>query len=47
MTGTMAVVHHTPWLAELDDSIERYLSEPENDVQAVLNDGESVLESKP
>ena len=43
----MAVVHHTPWLAELDDSIERYLSEPENDVQAVLNDGESVLESKP
>lgn len=31
MTGTMAVVHHTPWLNELDDSLERYLSEPESD----------------
>lgn len=26
MTGTMAAVHHTPWLDELDDSLERYLS---------------------
>ncbi|WP_265742696.1 NAD(P)-binding domain-containing protein [Gordonia liuliyuniae] len=26
MTGTMATVHHTAWLAELDDSRERYLS---------------------
>lgn len=25
MTGTLAVVHHTPWLEELDDSLERYL----------------------
>ncbi len=25
MTGTMAVQHHTPWLTELDDSMERYL----------------------
>ncbi|WP_267416703.1 NAD(P)-binding domain-containing protein [Microbacterium oxydans] len=25
MTGTIAVVHHTPWLEELDDSLERYL----------------------
>jgi len=31
MTGTMAVAHHTPWLAELDDSLERYLSEPTPD----------------
>lgn len=26
MTGTMAIVHHTPWLEELDDSAERYLA---------------------
>ena len=26
MTGTMSTVHHTAWLAELDDSRERYLS---------------------
>ncbi|WP_371931374.1 NAD(P)-binding domain-containing protein [Glutamicibacter sp. MNS18] len=31
MTGTMAEVHHTPWLRELDDSLERYLSVPEED----------------
>lgn len=30
MTGTMAAVHHTPWLAELDDSRERYLSTPDD-----------------
>lgn len=29
LTGTMATVHHTPWLQELDDSRERYLSTPE------------------
>ncbi|MFF0165551.1 NAD(P)-binding domain-containing protein [Streptomyces prasinus] len=27
MTGTLAAEHHTPWLEELDDSIERYLAE--------------------
>jgi len=31
MTGTMAAEHHTPWLRELDDSLERFLSEPEQD----------------
>ncbi|WP_343830466.1 NAD(P)/FAD-dependent oxidoreductase [Glutamicibacter creatinolyticus] len=31
MTGTMAAVHHTPWLRELNDSLERYLSVPEED----------------
>lgn len=31
MTGTRAEVHHTPWLRELDDSLERYLSKPEAD----------------
>ncbi|MEV8172253.1 NAD(P)/FAD-dependent oxidoreductase [Microbacterium sp. NPDC077486] len=25
MTGTLAAAHHTPWLHELDDSLERYL----------------------
>ncbi|MGB3698368.1 MAG: NAD(P)/FAD-dependent oxidoreductase [Gordonia sp. (in: high G+C Gram-positive bacteria)] len=25
MTGTQSLVHHTPWIAELDDSRERYL----------------------
>ena len=29
MTGTLAAEHHTPWLQELDDSLERYLSTPE------------------
>lgn len=27
MTGTIAIVHHTPWIDELDDSLERYLGE--------------------
>jgi trimethylamine monooxygenase len=25
MTGTMALVHHTPWLKAMDDSQESYL----------------------
>lgn len=29
MTGTMAAKHHTPWIEELDDSIERYLETDE------------------
>jgi trimethylamine monooxygenase len=29
MTGTLAAEHHTTWLNELDDSLERYLSTPE------------------
>ena len=38
MTGTIAVVHHTPWIDELDDSLERYLDE---DAEAVAsNDDE-------
>jgi trimethylamine monooxygenase len=36
MTGTMATVHHTPWLDALDDSLEAYLSdEPEKNLKAV------------
>nr|WP_261799181.1 MULTISPECIES: NAD(P)/FAD-dependent oxidoreductase [Microbacterium] len=43
MTGTMAAVHHTPWLAELDDSLERYLSEPEpDDVDGLVDSPGSV-----
>ena len=26
MTGTIAEKHHTPWIEELDDSLERYLN---------------------
>ena len=32
MTGTMASRHHTPWLEEFDDSIERYLKGPRTKV---------------
>ena len=31
ITGTKAAEHHTPWMLELDDSLERYLSEPDED----------------
>ena len=31
MTGTLAAKHHTRWLHELDDSLERYLGTPEED----------------
>jgi len=27
LTGTMAPVHHTPWLEALDDSMECYLAD--------------------
>ncbi|MEU2947068.1 NAD(P)/FAD-dependent oxidoreductase [Nocardiopsis alba] len=27
MTGTLSAEHHTPWIQELDDSLERYLAE--------------------
>ena len=26
MTGTMAPMHHTPWLEAMDDSMESYLA---------------------
>ena len=31
MTGTTAATHHTPWMLELDSSLERYLSTPARD----------------
>ncbi len=39
MTGTMAARHHTPWLRELDDSSERYLSKPERSELSNMVDG--------
>lgn len=39
MTGTMSAVHHTPWLQELDDSLDRYLGHPKTDVIKVIVDG--------
>lgn len=27
MDGTKAAPHHTPWMKEMDDSLERYLDE--------------------
>lgn len=32
MTGTMAAKHHTRWLNAMDDSLERYLNGPSEDV---------------
>ena len=31
MTGTTAATHHTPWMLELDSSLERSLSTPARD----------------
>ncbi|MGN0101180.1 MAG: NAD(P)-binding domain-containing protein [Dietzia sp.] len=40
MTGTMAAEHHTPWLRELDDSMERFLSSPErSELEQMVEDG--------
>lgn len=45
MTGTMAAQHHTPWMRELDDSLQRYLSQPEKDEIAKMLDDEDATES--
>ncbi|MDV8001668.1 NAD(P)/FAD-dependent oxidoreductase [Rhodococcus sp. IEGM 1408] len=38
LTGTVASTHHTPWLRELDDSLERYLSTPaKSELEAILD----------
>ncbi|MGB3414562.1 MAG: NAD(P)/FAD-dependent oxidoreductase, partial [Microbacteriaceae bacterium] len=39
MTGTVAETHHTPWIQELDDSLERYLSDPLTDEIQVIVEG--------
>lgn len=36
LTGTLAPVHHTPWMQAMDDSLETFLSEkPESEKQAL------------
>ena len=45
MTGTMSARHHTPWIRELDDSLQRYLSQPEKDEIEKMMDDEDVVES--
>lgn len=43
VTGTMAATHHTPWMRELDDSLERYLSSPEPDELEKIVQGKETL----
>ncbi|GAA4119062.1 NAD(P)-binding domain-containing protein [Enteractinococcus coprophilus] len=45
MTGTMSARHHTPWIRELDDSLQRYLSQPEKDEIEKMMDDEDVVKS--
>jgi len=43
MTGTVSARHHTPWMRELDDSLQRYLSQPEkDDIEKMMDDEEAV-----
>ncbi|NLD84769.1 MAG: NAD(P)/FAD-dependent oxidoreductase, partial [Actinomycetales bacterium] len=42
MTGTMAATHHTPWLQELDDSLERYLSTPDDEGASTGTGGDAA-----
>jgi len=37
VTGTMAAEHHTEWMDELDDSLERYLMKEEKTKETVLS----------
>ena len=34
LTGTVAPVHHTPWMKALDDSMEAFLNQPDAKVAA-------------
>ena len=34
ITGTLAPVHHTPWMKALDDSMEAFLNQPETQAAA-------------
>ena len=45
MTGTMSARHHTPWMRELDDSLQRYLSHPEKDEIEKMMDDEDIIGS--
>lgn len=47
MTGTLAARHHTPWVRELDDSLQRYLSQPEKDeIEKMMDDEDVVVSGK-
>lgn len=47
MTGTVSARHHTPWMRELDDSLQRYLSQPEkDDIEKMMDDEEAVKSIK-
>ena len=48
MTGTLAATHHTTWLQELDDSLERYLSTPErNEVEQLVTGADATPDAAP
>lgn len=44
ITGTKAAEHHTPWMLELDDSLERYLGEPDEDEARQVFRGQKLRE---
>ncbi len=43
MTGTKAAQHHTPWMLEIDDSLERYLATPERDEARDVFEGREAV----
>lgn len=45
LTGTVASTHHTTWLRELDDSLERYLSTPaKSELEAIIDGNDPSVE---
>src|SRR5699024_9934592 len=47
MTGTLAARHHTPWVRELDDSLQRSVSQPEKDeIEKMMDDEDVVVSGK-
>ena len=46
MTGTKAAQHHTPWMLELDDSLERYLATPEPDEVRDIFEGREAAQRR-
>ena len=44
MTGTEAAQHHTPWMLEIDDSLERYLATPEGDEVRDIWEGREAVQ---
>ena len=47
VTGTMATKHHTRWLNAMDDSMERYLNGPTQEVDTSARDAvDDILASR-